>query len=794
MAVNERDWPIPHTEPSSRFIGTSRRKLEDVATTDRRWRATNLSTMDGGQAGDGAADDWAGVAGTATGSANALQSLAAVGVQTPLATGSVLVEQGAVGDTAFVLTSGSLGVQVATDNGSMIAAEVHAPALVGEVAVLAGLPRSSTLIAVGDATVSAVDRDQLLTWLADQPLVAAAITAEAHDRLRRAQLARMVADVLATPDTAAVAALVQHARITQVDGGAVLYREGEVAGTVAFVLSGRLRVTRRTTGGDATDEHDVTVGEIGSGEMVGEMAMLQQSVRNATVAALRDTTLAEVDVEAFEGLMAQHPALTLGAARSVIRRLLTPRHVQRNHQTLALVRVAGLDRAELRDVPLSTLRRHGSVAVLGSDDVDRLVGADGAAQAESPSLGDARVVHAIEEIEASHRFVVLLADDAMAGDPTSWTRRAVQRADRLLVIAPARPNAAEAAAIRRVMQLRTNGGAPAWLVMIDPASAERPTPAAATGVRSLFDAVHHVRRSNTADLARVTRLAAGVGYGLVLGGGGARGFAHIGVIRALNELQVPVDCVGGASMGSIFAAASALYSDPDDMMSACAPQFDKLLDYTIPVVSLLKAKRISANLNTIFGGLDAEDLWRPFYCVSTNLTKSRQEVHRHGNLVTAIRASIAIPGVLPPVPWGDSLLVDGGVLDNVPVSAMAADPSIGTIIAVDVAPAAGPQAAEDYGMYVSGWQALRGLVRRRQTSPYPGVGSVLVRTMMTSSEGKRSALADDPRISLYLDLDIAGVGLLEFDQMQPVMETGYRLAEPRVRDWVTKQPARSSAS
>ena len=320
----------------------------------------------------------------------------------------------------------------------------------------------------------------------------------------------------------------------------------------------------------------------------------------------------------------------------------------------------------------------------------------------------------------------------------------------------------------------------------------RPTAGAASPFRRSFDEVHHLRRGDLHDLERITRLAIGVGTGLVLGGGGARGFAHLGVLRALRESGVPVDRIGGASMGSIFAAMAALYRDHDELTTVCARQFDRLLDYTVPVVSLLKAKRISANLNNVFGGVDAEDLWLPFYCVSTNLTRSRLEVHRQGDLVTVLRASIAIPGVLPPVPFGEDLLVDGGVLNNVPADVMRADPSIGTVIAVDVAPTTGPGTTIDYGMYLSGWQALRRFAGRAKT-PYPGVASVLVRTMITGSEGRRATLRTDGTVDLYLDLEMKGVGLLEFDKFAQVTEMGYTAAMPRIAEWMATRQATANA-
>ena len=171
-------------------------------------------------------------------------------------------------------------------------------------------------------------------------------------------------------------------------------------------------------------------------------------------------------------------------------------------------------------------------------------------------------------------------------------------------------------------------------------------------------------------------------------------------------------------MGTVVAAAIALGLEGEELMELAEEQFHRLLDYTLPIVSLVKGARISRNIEETFGSWDIEDLWLPFYCVSTNLTKSRLEVHRRGSTALAIRASVAIPGVLPPVPHEGDLLVDGGVLNNLPFEMMRDNSTIETIIAVDVAPDQGPRARADYGMSVSGFHALGASLRRRK-SDYP---------------------------------------------------------------------------
>jgi len=195
---------------------------------------------------------------------------------------------------------------------------------------------------------------------------------------------------------------------------------------------------------------------------------------------------------------------------------------------------------------------------------------------------------------------------------------------------------------------------------------------------------HHVR--NDTDIARLGRRLTGKANGLVLSGGGARGFAHLGVIRALREANIPIDYIGGASIGAIIGAGLASDWTNEHMLEVyrqCFIDNDPISDWTVPLVSLRAGRKASHMLREAFGERDIEDLPIPFYAVSSNLTEGGLHVHEIGKLWIALRASSALPGVLPPVFANGQVLVDGGVIDNLPVGEMRKRMS-GEIIAVDV--------------------------------------------------------------------------------------------------------------
>jgi predicted acylesterase/phospholipase RssA len=255
----------------------------------------------------------------------------------------------------------------------------------------------------------------------------------------------------------------------------------------------------------------------------------------------------------------------------------------------------------------------------------------------------------------------------------------------------------------------------------------------------------------------------------------------------LEELGVPVDIIGGASIGAAVSLPTVQGQSIDDATTTCARGFKSLLDYTLPVVALLAGKRISGALLDFAGSWDIEDTWIPYFCVSTNITTARTMVHRRGNLARAARASVAIPGVLPPVPYGDDLLVDGGVLNNLPLDVMREINPTGPVIAVHVVPRTGPRARGDYGLSLSGWSLVASRIMRRGKPVHvPSVGVTMLRSMVVGAEDAVSRMLDDGLADLYLNINASAVGLLEFDTVRKVAQIGYEASLEPIRQWAAK--------
>jgi NTE family protein len=540
-----------------------------------------------------------------------------------------------------------------------------------------------------------------------------------------------------------------------VPGGHVLFEAGNPADAVFFVVSGCLGVYG--PGGEL-------VGRIAAGETVGEMGLIVSSPRRATVKALRDSELAMLSAGTFERVLLGHPEAILRLARLTVQRLdarnaghkrvMTPR-------TLAIVPLdESVDLAEQAGHLVAALSRFGRADLVGRR-----------AALHSPQW--------FHERESKNDFVVYAADAA----DTPWTRTCLRQADVVLLAAGAGPEAArwpglpwEDGSMRRAELLLLRGSGH--------------SPGTAARWRAAFPGmpVHHVRSG--ADYARVVRLLTGRAVGLVLSGGGARGFAHLGVVRALREHGVPIDLVGGTSMGGILAAGVAADWSDEELATRFRRSFvdtNPLSDFTLPVVSLVSGRKVSMLLRREFGDVDIEDLPLPFFCVSSNLTTGRIAVHERGTLWRWLRASVAIPGVLPPVFQGGEVFVDGGAMNNLPVDVMRAK-GRGPVIGVDC----GMDRAFTTDLEATEMPSLWSLFRGRSGRKRPNILQILWRAGMVNST--TATLERRTQSDLLVTPALESLDLLDWKGFERALEIGYRDACRRLEDGALAELSRVYAA
>jgi len=541
-------------------------------------------------------------------------------------------------------------------------------------------------------------------------------------------------------DRETLAAIAAELEWLSVPGGATLFEAGEAPDAMYLVIAGSLGVY-------AAGESARLLSRIAAGETVGEMGLLSGRPRTATIRALRDSDLARLPREAFDRVIVRHPAAMLRVAQLVVERLEGAERAVRGvgSRTYALLpQSVEVDAGGFATELVAALSRLGRTELVWS-----------VRGAEHTSAW-------FHRIESANDFVVYVADP----EPTTWTKLCMRQADSLLLLARA-----EASAERwPVMPEESVAGAAARseLVLLHE---ERVLAGAAARWRALLPGREHHHVVGPEDVARIARLLTGKAVGLVLSGGGARGFAHIGVVKALREAGLPIDLIGGTSIGAIMGAGVAANWTVEEMQERFRRTFvatNPLNDYTLPVVSLVSGRKVSRLLRQEFGEVAIEDLPLPFYAVSANLTTGRGSVHREGDLWRWLRASVAIPGVLPPVFHQGEVHVDGGAINNLPVDVMRQG-SRGIVIAVDVG--SEPTFTTDIQEVDLPplWKLLGWFRRNKQR---PTILQILIRAGMVNAE---AATVAGRRLSdLLLQPPLATIDLLHWQAFDRAIDSGYR--------------------
>jgi predicted acylesterase/phospholipase RssA len=494
------------------------------------------------------------------------------------------------------------------------------------------------------------------------------------------------------------------------------------------------------------------------------------------VRALRQSVLARLDGAHFRELCLRSPDGLVSTVRLGLERL--KRNIRRPAvcRNLAVLPV-GADAPRFVARLAGALSRIVSAAVHTSVELDARFPALAGLTSDDPRR--VRLDAWLDQHELQHELMLYQADSA----PTAWSRLCLARADRVLIVADAgcdpEPGALEMA---WSAMHRPGFSVPTSLVLLHPTSVERPGATESWLRPRAVDAVHHVRPERADDVARTARIVSGRAIGLALGGGGARGIAHVGVIRALEEAGIPIDVMAGTSTGAVISAQHAMGMRWDAMMEAFrhfAAQKPHR-DYSLPLVGLIGGAKFVRAMGAMFGDKRLEDLWLEVGIVSADLSSAKKRVHRRGSIVQALRASCALPAIAVPAVEDGHLLVDGGVLDNVPGRLLR--DRCGTVIAVDVSPDVDLVVDPAWDSVPSPWRLLWSRLNPFGTPlAAPTIAEIIARTMVLASRSSRDetmAAAD-----LYLRPPVGEFRTLAVTDFERILEAGYQHARAQLAEW-----------
>ncbi len=523
-------------------------------------------------------------------------------------------------------------------------------------------------------------------------------------------------------------------------GGEVLFQAGEEADSLYLVRSGRLGVFRQEP-----DQPPQFLGVVKPGEPVGEMALIAGTPHSASVVALRDSEILALPREDFFEAVRTRPDVMIELSRLMLQR------ARERAPGVTEPTVFGFVSVRTRPIRAFVERIASAIEAMGF----------------SCQVIDHSALSSVSEwfsrMEDTHDFVLYVAEL----DEPSWANLCARQVDRLFVVGDAltAPPKVIPAMNAHGLQQFTD------LILLRDPRMRRP---ANTSV--WLDAVDpgrwfHAIEGDAGDAARIARIVTGTAVGLVLSGGGARAYAHIGAVKALHDAGVCFDFLGGSSMGAVIAAGPALGWTDEELDTRIRRAFvasDPLSDLAFPIIAMTRARKVARLLEEAYGDVDIADMPLPFFAVSSNLTTGRIEVHRRGLLRRAMRASISIPGVMPPVVMNGQVLVDGAVIKNFPTDVMRQF-NAGPIVGVDMSQARGvdPDALENppswYRWIVSGaWK--KG----------PPIVSILMRaaTLTTDAEMEESRAETD---LLILPMP-EGSDIRDWKMYAPVVEAGRQAA------------------
>ncbi len=576
--------------------------------------------------------------------------------------------------------------------------------------------------------------------------------------------------------------LLEELESLTVKGGDWLFRQGDTSDALFFLVRGRLQVWVEPDS-HMTEQEARMVGEVTPGDSVGEIGLLTGSSRSASIRAIRDSQLLKMDRKAFERFAVDHSNLVVQLAGSIARRLTERTRIgsssARNLSTVALLPITDTPWLDEFLRGLSTeLNKRATTLCIASDSLARL-GAPDSSLASEGTISDS-LRQWLDAVEADHQLVIYVADKK----DSAWSRLCLRQSDMVMLLADAEQDPGAQEWETQLLQNGNGSTARRALLLRHPKSEGLITGTAAWLDGRNVDFHLHLRAGHTDEYGRLSRMITGDSVGLVLGGGAARGFAEVGAYRALCEAGITIDWVGGTSIGGIIGAAIALDRDPDFVTKNTREAFVEgkpFGDYTLPLLSLIRGKRMERLTQEHLQG-EIEDLPIPFFCVSTLLDSGELYIHERGSLWRALRATAALPGLLAPAVVNNRLVVDGAVVNNLPVDIMRQKP-IGRVIAIDVS--SRRTYTVDYDDIPSPWAVLRDrLIPGKRKYRVPGVISVLMKSAEIGTAAKMRELAADADLLLRPPVD--KFGLTDVSAFDKIVEAGYRDAQTQLTQWLSR--------
>ncbi len=566
----------------------------------------------------------------------------------------------------------------------------------------------------------------------------------------------------------------------------ILMRQGDEQASVYLLLSGKLRYERRDPTGSL-----LASGEMLPGDLVGDVSMLKDRLAVATVFSVRDSQLMSLPGASFQTLLLKSPSVLLSLTSKILQQVERGLAATTQRSRSMSFAVIPLDQT----VPMATfihalrdaLAHQGRAICITRRTIESHLGSGRADLTQKDALFSDNL-RWLSHLEAEHEFILFEAEC----DPTPWSLQCVRHADRLIFVGMGRQVDAKPTPFEQWLAADRNELSPPRDLVLLHDEQSRPAHTDSFLASRQVARHHHIWLERKAGFERLARALAGRSIGLVLGGGGVRAAAHIGLIRAFEEEGIPIDHIGGTSIGALVGALFAKGFSTTELEEIIATQIVRtnlFNDYIPPVISLVRGRKFSQFLHELIGDDAIEDLPLDYFSVTTNLTANTLEVWDRGSAWKAVRASASLPGILPPFAKDGNLYLDGGLVDNVPEQAMR-HRGAGLVIASDVSAPVQCEGDTNFeglvrhpGTAPSFWKFVRGRMARPREI-HPGIGDIISRSMVIGSRERlrhTQATAD-----IFIRLPVDKWKMLDFKSTSELVGVGYRYARAHLPEWRAK--------
>jgi predicted acylesterase/phospholipase RssA/CRP-like cAMP-binding protein len=546
-----------------------------------------------------------------------------------------------------------------------------------------------------------------------------------------------------------------------------LVEEGDHGDEMFIIYWGRLRVFQKRDG------EEKFIGELGARDSVGEIALLIDQPRMATVKAIRDTVLIKLTKKTYQKFADKFPQAALNIAKGALTRVLSREKKEKSGKKIAAITLVPMSTSPCSEIfthqLLVALEKYGSV---------KLVTADAIREKFQDNIDN--LLLWLSDLEMQFKYVIYLAEYGFSSLMEIFIRQSdvvYLINDRYTTEESKRDIEKNILENKTILQ-RTS------LLILQETQHKSFEPLYEWISEHKLDDYHHVALDRPSDLARMARFITGRSMGLVLAGGGALGFAHVGVFRALEEANISADIIGGTSAGGLIGGLYAMGHSPQEIEGICDALIHQAtkLNMTFPYVSIASGASLVWALKRMYGQKKIEELTKRYFCVSTNITSGELCVHDSGLLWESVRASTSLPGIYPPVYFKNNLFVDGAILNNLPVDIMFQRFGAGQVLAVMFTGKKRELSTDFEATELSGWSILK-----NKMSPFsqkvktPRVDTILLRSFGLAEQ--KEQIRQSKRADFCISLELGDFALLDFKKYKEIIEQGYRQAKIALEKW-----------